>query len=226
MLHSTIPSLHLRRLVTFLQLRPLEPFLSTTTPVFHEVDGPSMPTGRAARATRPSSSGTSSSPYAAAAASKAAASKVSETQRAGHRRQWFQMVVLQVQRGVLVGEFPIDTEPKDAALCLEGLQHRLYETCDAILPSEEPPVPLHMFVGHEIIGFVVCDRKTGTSLVPNLRPGPAGEVTKMWNLFWWFLGGALETWRAQPALKRIILVEGDVAFHALRTEGAAGGHVL
>ena len=64
------------------------------------------------------------------------------------------MVVLQVRRGVLVGEFPIDTEPQDAARCLEGLQHRLYETCDAILPSGEPAVPLHMFVGHEVVGFV------------------------------------------------------------------------
>ena len=227
-LHSTIPARHLQHLMTFLQLRPLRPFLSTTTPVFHEPDATSKSSGRAARATAPPSApppsslpGTSSSPYAAAAASKAAASKAAATQRSGDLRKWFQMVVLQVQRGVLVGEFPIDTEPKYAARCLEELQHRLYESCDAILPSEEPPVPLHLFVGHEVVGFAVCNRKTSTSLVPNMRPGPKGEATKMWNLFWWFLGGALEAWRTQPALQRIVLVEGDIAFHALRTDEAA-----
>ena len=150
-LHSTIPSQHLQHLMTFLKLRPLGPFLSTTTPVFHETDSGSSQSNRSTRGPAPSSAppssasvGTSSSPYAAAAASKAMASKASEEHRL---RKWFQMVVLRVQRGVLVGEFPIDTDPKIATSCLEDVQHRLYESCDAILPAEEPPVPLHVFVG-------------------------------------------------------------------------------
>ena len=153
------------------------------------------------------------------------ASKASEEHRLC---KWFQMVVLRVQRGVLVGEFPIDTDPKIATSCLEDVQHRLYESCDAILPAEEPPVPLHVFVGQEVVGFAVLNRETERSLVPALRPGPEGEAIKMWNLFWWFLGGALEAWQSQPTLQRVVLVDGDIAFHALRAKavgsaGSAGG---
>ena len=194
-LHSNIQPLHLRRIVMLLQLRSLKPFKSTTTPIFLDVDTSHARSGSGV------SSGNKTRDEAEGA--------------------WFQMVVLEVQKGVLVGQFPINTEPSDALEYLSNLQQSLYESCDAILPSEAPPVPLHQYVSQEVIAFAVYNRNNKISLVPKMRPSPAAERTKLWNLFWWFLAGALEAWRAQPTLKRVVLVQGEIAFHSLRTSATA-----
>ena len=52
-----------------------------------------------------------------------------------------------------------------------------------------------------------------------MRPsGPSGETDRLWKLFWIFLSTSLDTWEENPNLRKISLVEGDIAFHAIRYE--------
>jgi hypothetical protein len=201
-LHSTIPLDHLRRLVVLLQLRPLGPIESTMTPVYH------APAGKRGKSRR--RSGENKEASALAGGQK-------------DPRRWFQLIVRQAQRGVLVAEFPINTPPQHSENLLHDLQRRLHVSCNAIVPAEEPPVPMHLFVDHDTVAFAVFDRKNGTSVVPQMRPGPPGEAERLWGLFWWFLASAMDSWQRQPTLRRVVLVEGDISFHATRHEELGGG---
>jgi hypothetical protein len=144
----------------------------------------------------------------------------------GGGEQWTQLVVKSIQRGVLVCEFPMNTTPKDMDRYMQNLQRTLHLSCSSILPAEEPPVPLHLYVDHETVAFVAYDRKTCTSVCPQLRPaGPKGDAERLWKLFWWFLSNSLDVRESQPSLAKISMIEGDIAFHAIRHETIGGESV-
>ena len=197
-LHSRINSVHLKKLMTLLQLRDIGPFETTTTPVYH------TPIGRGGQSAK-------------------SKSKNRRNNGKANQDQWYQLVVKTVQRGVLICEFPINTTPKIYNAYMANVQRHLYISCNSILPSGEPPVPLHLFVDHQTVALCAYDRNKNTSLCPQLRPtGPTGETERLWKLFWWFLRGAMDTWDAQPTLAKITMVEGDISFHAVRHESLGG----
>lgn len=136
------------------------------------------------------------------------------------KEQWYHLVVHRVQCGVLVCEFPMsNSTPTNYIDYMITIQRELFMTCNNLLPAEEPPVPLHLFVDHETVAFVAYDRLNCTSVCPKMRPsGPSGETDRLWKLFWIFLSTSLDTWEENPNLRKISLVEGDIAFHAIRYE--------
>ena len=143
-----------------------------------------------------------------------------------NKEQWYILVVKTIQRGILVCEFPINTKPEEYNRYMSNIQRTIHLSCSNILPAEEPPVPLHLFVDHETVALCAYDRKKNISLCPKLRPaGPVGETERLWKLFMWFLSTALDTWDVQPTLTTISMVEGDIAFHAIRFEEMGGNSV-
>ena len=211
-LHSRMIMGHLKHIMTLLQLRETKPFEGTTTPIF-----------RTSIATSFSSSSSSSS---SRGRKKKPDTLGGSTSGNSGSDQWTMLVVKSIQRGVLVCEFPMSTTPNEIQSYMENLQRSLHLSCSSILPAEEPPVPLHMYVDHETVAFVAYDRKTCTSVCPQLRPaGPKGEAERLWKLFWWFLSASLDVREAQPSLMKISMVEGDIAFYAVRHEVVGGESV-
>jgi hypothetical protein len=199
-LHSRINNVHLSRLMVLLQLRnDVESFETTATPVYH--DGGRSTYNRSSTSTNKRNNGSNNGSN-------------------NGTKQWYQLVVQRVQRGVLVCEFPIsDVQPSYCMKYMTAIQRELYMSCNNLLPAEEPPVPLHLFVDHDTVAFVVYDRINCTSVCPQLRPsGSMGETDRLWKLFWIFLSTALDTWKENSRLKNISLVEGDIKFQAIRHE--------
>jgi hypothetical protein len=62
----------------------------------------------------------------------------------------------------------------------------------AHLPSEEAPVLLRHYSGHDTLAFVYTHTATGVTVAPPPRPGPQSEQQKAIAAFQWFFSRALQ----------------------------------
>ncbi|TPX34190.1 hypothetical protein SmJEL517_g03057 [Synchytrium microbalum] len=59
------------------------------------------------------------------------------------------------------------------------------------IPIEEPPILLRMYAKRETLAMLYHNIKTGTSIFPQLRPGPEVQQKEIMNSFWTFFSEAV-----------------------------------
>ncbi|KAJ3121301.1 hypothetical protein HK098_003790 [Nowakowskiella sp. JEL0407] len=85
------------------------------------------------------------------------------------------------------------------------------------IPTEEPPVLLRQFARRETLALLYHNIKTGTTIFPQLRPGPEVQQTEMMQTFWGFFCDANTALRI-PGVSEFGITRDQYRFY-VRSEG-------
>ncbi|KAI9339442.1 hypothetical protein DFJ73DRAFT_846630 [Zopfochytrium polystomum] len=129
---------------------------------------------------------------------------------------WHNLYLVRLQSYVLVVMAYIDKpfEPirkKIDEFRVSFIQSRLE------IPVEEPPILLRLFAKRETLALLYHNIKTGSTILPQLRPGPEVQQKEIMSSFWSFFSDASASLRT-PGVTEFSICQDQYRFHA-RSEG-------
>ncbi|KAJ3101673.1 hypothetical protein HDU97_001214 [Phlyctochytrium planicorne] len=98
---------------------------------------------------------------------------------------WYNLYMIRLQNYVLVIMTYIDKSYDSIQKKVEDFKISVIQSRLEI-PAEEPPILLRLFAKRETLAMLYHNIKTGSTIFPQLRPGPEVQQREILNSFWNF----------------------------------------